>query len=785
MSGPVSRGQRLFVALAILVGVATRLSGIIADDARVLQQFPTEDGYFMLTIARNLAIGNGFSIGAGEIPTNGTQPLTTFIWSVAFMIAGGERALGVRLTLILELIGSCVAAFMVYRLGCRVFARRANSKAISAIAAAIWFVSPIACRHTMNTLETGYNAMVALFVAYVFIEPDGPSRQPWSIKKCIPVGVLLGIAFWTRNDSVFLILSACLTYVIGGFTYGMPRTVERFGRSIVFGLISIVVASPWLAYNYLEFGNIMPVSGRAEALTRIGRSNVMDLPPVLFEYMFGAFPIPERIESMVVVVVVCAVVVVITALIAIPRLRRAATDIERSYFVFVAIYAAGLIGFYGEFFGAGWFLSRYLFPLAAFFALVLSAVLMEKRERLGKLLPLVGVLFIVASTVANVRTYLNGKAHPHFQVIRYAQKNIPERIWVGGVQTGTLGFFHDRTINLDGKVNIAAYHSLVGGYRGRYVEAGRVELLLDWDGLVRWLETPIKDANFRVLVHDVPNRLAVLERKLRRRLGERHELHGAYRERILERVRASLKRDDVDSEGKARLLLNRAIVFRIQMSDPPIVLAAIDDAIAPLKEGEAPRLRGRMERFRGDMYRVSVMGKEARAAYAKARALLEPLAHQPDVREELSDIWFAVSETYRIEGNFEKAKSALEKTSALDRTPRERASTALALADLHRDNADGTAAQRYYEQVFEWAKSLPSTYQNDRDRAIVETRLGRLLWNTNVERSRKLVEAGVSRREKRAPKDGRPRPPVHDTLSFAAGILTSSTAMTETATTAR
>ena len=46
----------------------------------MLRQWPTEDGYLMLTIARNMALGNGMSTADGELPTNGTQPLATTIW---------------------------------------------------------------------------------------------------------------------------------------------------------------------------------------------------------------------------------------------------------------------------------------------------------------------------------------------------------------------------------------------------------------------------------------------------------------------------------------------------------------------------------------------------------------------------------------------------------------------------------------------------------------------------------------------------------------------------------
>jgi hypothetical protein len=45
----------------------------------------------MLTIARNIAEGHGMSTANGTIPTNGTQPLVTFILAGIFYLAGGDK----------------------------------------------------------------------------------------------------------------------------------------------------------------------------------------------------------------------------------------------------------------------------------------------------------------------------------------------------------------------------------------------------------------------------------------------------------------------------------------------------------------------------------------------------------------------------------------------------------------------------------------------------------------------------------------------------------------------
>ena len=79
-------------------------------------------------------------------------------------------------------------------------------------------------------------------------------------------GILLGVAFWVRIDTVFLILAACVTYLTMGILEGRKSARVRLPRVIVTGMVSVFVASPWLVYNQLKFGNIMPISGQAESM---------------------------------------------------------------------------------------------------------------------------------------------------------------------------------------------------------------------------------------------------------------------------------------------------------------------------------------------------------------------------------------------------------------------------------------------------------------------------------------------------------------------------------------
>lgn len=514
----VPRRALVLVGLLLALGLSLRVAPLLQGE-RYMEHWPTEDGYFMLGMARNIAIGKGLSVADGTIATNGTQPLATLVWAGAYALVGGHPQRGVLLILVLELVIALASTWLLFRLGVRVFGAGRRGVTLAAIAAAVWFASPLVVPHSMNCLESGMVALLALAVVLVFAERPG-SPAPWSIPRCLAVGVLLGLAFWARNDAVFLIAAACLTYLYTGWPQGAAAVRARFGRTLVFGATSVVVASPWLVYNQVNFGSIMPVSGRAERLTGSFASTLEHLPSVFAEYASAVLAIPQPLETRWYVLAACSVFVALYVVLAL-RLAFALGRPASSAAVLVLGHGAGLCIFYGLFFGAAWFLPRYLFPLSPFLtlaALGLVAAFVERArpERSRGLELVAGALVLAVCVGLGVREHLRREQHPHFQVVRWVEEHVPDDVWVGAIQTGTLGYFHARTINLDGKVNPAAYEALLVGRIGEYVaEDERIEYLADWRGMRDWLDDPAVADAFELLVDDAEQNLAVLRRKPR------------------------------------------------------------------------------------------------------------------------------------------------------------------------------------------------------------------------------------------------------------------------------
>ena len=88
------RGVTALGAIAVVVVAVTllvRVAPLVEGGERLRWQCVSEDGYLMLTVARNLALGNGLSISDGTIPSNGVQPLATLLFAGCIWLAGGDR----------------------------------------------------------------------------------------------------------------------------------------------------------------------------------------------------------------------------------------------------------------------------------------------------------------------------------------------------------------------------------------------------------------------------------------------------------------------------------------------------------------------------------------------------------------------------------------------------------------------------------------------------------------------------------------------------------------------
>jgi hypothetical protein len=509
-SGDLPSAARDLLAWALVVvlggiGLVARVLPLTRGTPMLLRQ-ASEDGYLMLTVARNLAIGLGMSTSGGTIPTNGVQPLATLLYAACFRIAHGDKTVGVALVMALSAIVSVLSALAVYRLARIIFAERPRAKQAAAIAAAFWFSSASTIMHSSNALETGiYFLMVALVLARFLSRSADPERD-MPAREVLILGGLLGLTFWARNDAVFLVIALGLARVLPtwrSFERARRRVVEAIGLGVMTGL----VGAPWMIFNAIHFGSIVPVSGKAESLGAPFGGNLRSVPVRIFEYL----SIVVRIPGSHTPTLACTALIILAAVGAVAIYRRG-NACTRSAIRVGSIHVVLLSAFYGLYFGASHFMSRYMSPISILCAIfTVGVVIWFPAPRLGRLVRPAAAVAATAVTFGLGIHHYRGGRETHFQVVEWVQQNVPDDVWVGAIQTGTLGFFHDRTLNLDGKTNPSALKARAENRLIEYFFDSPAQYFADWAGLVEL--RPKLEPRFDMVVYDPKVDLVVFRRR--------------------------------------------------------------------------------------------------------------------------------------------------------------------------------------------------------------------------------------------------------------------------------
>lgn len=508
---------RAFVWVSFLVGTTARALPLLDPRGRTLRQFASEDGYLMLTIARNLALGNGLSVELGKTATNGTQPLMTGVYAGLFWLVGGDKVWGVFLVQLLGIVIALLTAFLLYRVGLLLFASDQNQAALAAIAAAAWYVAPLGARYTQNCLETGAAALLPLAVGLFFLQHRLGPDHIWPLRRCLELGGLLALAFWVRNDAVLLSVAVCSVLVLSGLGSGPVPLRRRMFEAGCIGFVALLIVSPWLIFNYSSFGNVVPVSGLSQGAGTPLAENLARVPAIVAEQISIVALIPLPWETQPIVLAATSSLILLW-IVVVYRETRNVGRTQRRWLAVLSVWAALLLGFYGLIYGAGYFMGRYLFPLSPWIA-VLSVWLVYRlwegnrlpRPNLARALAL--SLVVLLSVGLDVRVYRLGMNNGHFQVVEWVEEHVPDDVWVAAIQTGTLGFFHDRTYNLDGKVSPPALEARLAGRTFEYILERPIQYLTDWAGIAGWLDDPQYSQHFELVLLDEQRDIAVLRRR--------------------------------------------------------------------------------------------------------------------------------------------------------------------------------------------------------------------------------------------------------------------------------
>jgi len=448
-SGPLA----IFAGFVALALAALLLATTFRPGPSVYGLPFTEDGFYALTIARNIAAGRGITID-GATWTNGFQPLFTFLEAACFLVARGDDMVAGRLVILLSWLVHVVGAFLAggVALDARPDADGRLSRAM--LGAALYLAAAKFFADFYSGLETGLQ--LAMVLALWRAVQRGAID---SVPGCLGLGILIGIAVLARIDLGFLAVAMAGWALLRGWReIGVAAVLRPASMAVA----ATAISAPWWLYNRLAFGSWLPTSGSAQQSLALESDRILEglwaLRVVLVPWIFA-----WETESLATDLARSAMLALALALFLFmpPGSRRAQASVvaQRTSgfgWALVATMAALAIFYVGSFF-AYWFYVRYFSPVSLL-AVIGVAVIASDFAARGALASLaVGVVLLIVTVAGAVMPWrsVNGQlaASTHYPMVELVAGAVPPGDVVAAGQSGTLGFFRDRVVNVDGKVN--------------------------------------------------------------------------------------------------------------------------------------------------------------------------------------------------------------------------------------------------------------------------------------------------------------------------------------------
>ncbi len=470
-SGQVARSTTVFVAAFAFS--AAILASLVARPQPSLVHMPlTEDGYYTLSVARQIGLGHGITID-GQQWTNGIQPLFAFLLAPVYWLTGGDRYASLRAVLAVHWLLHIATALLLGSIARAIVPLTDPERRTTVfwLTALLWMGSRFVLLNAYNGLETGL-ALLLYAAAWKCLQLG------WlELPRLWGLGLLLGLLVLARIDAaVFVATLGAVELLRRAAPF---RT--RLRRAAVLTLVPFVVSLPWWLYNLIGFGSLMPSSGTAqEGPFAIGRVAALGQALLQVAVPFIQVRWIEGLPQMVAQAGVVAVVVWVFVVRVLPRVKG--TETERAGGV-LALSACLLGLYYVGVSAAAHFYGRYLAPLMLV-SIPLTAVALVEVRRFRAVVE--GAAVFVLATMAAVSAISwdvqagASRSGYYDDQLRLIEDHVPSADAVSAFQSGTIGYFRDRVLNLDGKVNAEALRRRSDSQA--YVAERGVDWFCDWEG---------------------------------------------------------------------------------------------------------------------------------------------------------------------------------------------------------------------------------------------------------------------------------------------------------------
>ncbi|XOV86661.1 MAG: glycosyltransferase family 39 protein [Pseudomonadota bacterium] len=240
--------MRLHISL-LTVFTAVVAGWLLFSPLDLLVLTVSDDAYYYLNVARNYALGNGFTFD-GLHPSNGWHPAWMVIVQSVFQVIDARTG-ALRAVLLVQLLIGAATVAILFALVRRLTA----SLTLAYVSVALVLVMAPLPVLLLNGLETTLVLLVSLALVFVLVI----NLQQDSARLRLLIGFLIGLLFLARLDSAFIVLTLAVWILLHELKEGsLWQIVQRWWPG---GLLAGLMAVSYFAWSYQEFGSPMPISG--------------------------------------------------------------------------------------------------------------------------------------------------------------------------------------------------------------------------------------------------------------------------------------------------------------------------------------------------------------------------------------------------------------------------------------------------------------------------------------------------------------------------------------------
>lgn len=456
-----------------------------------------DDGYYYFTIARHIARGYGITFD-GLAPTNGFHPLWMALITPIWWLVESSVTVPINLTLTL---GAAIDVItMLGMLHLARFLTKNNLIAGLAVIAYAW--NPYNLAASVNGLETSLSAMLFMWSLGLYWRLRFKPRP--EVRHWLKLSTLWALLLLARTDYL-VILFPCALDLMWKQRHNLNKAWIGFSAAILW--------APWVIWNFLTFGTITQVSGKAYPyyLHAIWQAEHHSSREWLFTEARMAYGIIANLarfsgfgKSIILLVVA---VVSLVAHIWWRRNRVQQIDLADTQWEIIQALLWPTLGAIGLLFYHGlvrWmYIPWYFVPSVILFILWFSLLLNEIAQRAHpRWSVVIVILFLIFQVFQSMKLIREGGMWPqqaHFFEVALPEltKECEQFGVVGLSDAGIAGYYLPcRVVNLDGVVNNEAFAAIREGRFRAYLDKlgiGRVHLNHIIRDVVAIKEGPIPD----------------------------------------------------------------------------------------------------------------------------------------------------------------------------------------------------------------------------------------------------------------------------------------------------